>query len=92
MATALQSPTVRRTEVPSGSVWPAEALFDRSNPSEAGKSNDTSGELFTARELEEFREDDASAGRTIGTILCVMFAWLLFVSIAVVWWSFATIL
>lgn len=48
-------------------------------------------ELFTREEIALFREDDAQAGRVVGTALCTMFAWSVFILSVVVWWTYRTV-
>ncbi len=50
-------------------------------------TNPTHHPLFTAVELEPFREDDAAAGRTLGRILCGGFVFTALASGAAGFWT-----
>lgn len=44
-------------------------------------------QLFNPLEVEEFRQDDASAGRTLGTLLTVLFTYTAIIMSGVVLWT-----
>ncbi len=47
--------------------------------------------LFDRQELNQFRLEDAQAGRTIGKILTTLFIYTLTAMSIVIWWSLRTI-
>ncbi len=46
---------------------------------------------FDPIEIDEFHQDDASAGKTIGVILTILFTYTAIIMSGVLWWTIRTL-
>ncbi len=47
--------------------------------------------LFSVAEVEQFADDDVTAGRAIGKMLSALFLYTVFAMLLVTWWTFSSV-
>ena len=59
--------------------------------SDATETETSAKPLFTVAEVEQFSDDDVTAGRAIGKMLSALFLYTVFAMILVTWWTFRSV-
>ena len=58
---------------------------------ETHRSTEFQHSPFSDEELEQFKADNALAGRTIGKILATLFTYTVIIMFVVIWWTLMTV-